>query len=145
MNYAARRQSAQPAKHWAGVSFGAPPLLASPILAPWLLYSLYLLWRRPERREKQVRRVGYVLAAFAASSMLWVIQQFARGAYAERVIRAVKSYGAEHGQYPETLEQVGFATCCQGTATRQWEIAYVRASGEKGIPQFSIAGRCLFR
>jgi hypothetical protein len=108
----------EPVRHWGvRIYFALPVLLASPLLIPWLLYSLYVMWRKPERRRTQGQWVGYILGTFAAVSMTWVLQQAASGAYAERLIKAVEAYKTEHGQYPGNLEQVGFKI--------QWGIAYV--------------------
>jgi hypothetical protein len=122
----------EPVRHWeTRIYFAWPILLASPLLIPWLFYSLYVIWRDPERRRKQAQWVGYVLAAFAAVSVAWVLQQSARGVYAERIIKAVESYKARHNRYPETLEQVGFKTRNengQDRGTDWWGIAYADGS-----------------
>ncbi len=119
----------EPVRHWeTRIYFAWPILLASPALFPWLIYSLYVIWRRPERRKAQGKRIGYVLTIFAALSMAWVFEQSARGAYAERIIEAVNSYKKQYGRYPETLEQVGFKTRYengQDRGSEVWGIAYI--------------------
>jgi hypothetical protein len=121
----------EPVRHWeVRVYFALPVLFASPLLIPWLLYSLYVIWRRPERRRTQGQWVGYILATFAAVSMAWVLQQSDSGAYAERIIEAVESYKREHGHYPENLEQVGFKIHYENGQNRgpEWGIAYLGGS-----------------
>jgi hypothetical protein len=122
----------EPVRHWeTRIYFAWPLLLAPPVLVPWLIYSLYVIWRRPERRKAQAKRIGYVLAIFAALSMAWVFEQSARGAYAERIIEAVNSYKKQYGRYPETLDQVGFRTRHengQDRGTELWGIAYANGS-----------------
>jgi hypothetical protein len=122
---------AEPVRHWALILLTIPALITSPLLLPWLLYSLYVIWRDPERRNRQEKRVGYVLTVIAALSMALVSLQFARGAYAGRILRAVESYKAQHGRYPEALEQVGFKTHNengQDMGTDWWGIAYADGS-----------------
>jgi hypothetical protein len=119
----------EPVRHWeTRIYFAWPILLASPALFPWLIYSIYVIWRRPERRKVQAKRIGYVLTIFAALSMAWVFEQSARGAYAERIIEAVNSYKKQYGRYPDSLDQVGFKTRYENGQDRGsdvWGIAYI--------------------
>jgi hypothetical protein len=134
----------EPVRHWeTRIYFAWPILLASPVLIPWLFYSVYVIWRHAGRRRKQGQWVGYVFATFAAVSMAWVLEQSARGEYAERIIKAVESYKTRHGRYPETLEQVGFKTRFengQNTGSDRWGIAYVGDSVGGGSPAVFYPG-----
>jgi hypothetical protein len=122
----------EPVRHWeTRLYFAWPMLLASPVLVPWLIYSVYVIWRKPERRRKQARRLGYVLTAFAAISAVWVLGQSGKGVYAERIIKAVDLYETQYGRYPKTLEEVGFKYKIengQNRGTDPWGIAYTDGS-----------------
>jgi hypothetical protein len=130
----------EPVSHWVFTAY-LPwlTLFASPILIAWILYSLSVIWRFPERRRWQAQCLGYVLAFIAATSTAWLIPQFARAAYAETVIQAVRSYRDRHGQYPADLEQLGIKVHYangQDTGTERWGISYLG----RGSPVIAYPG-----
>jgi hypothetical protein len=86
--------------------------MAIPFLGIWLLYSSYVIRRRPEKRRVQVVRVVILtttLVGIAGLHSYYYISARAAGDYAEHLVSA---YKAEHANYPDTLEEAGWNTCC---------------------------------
>jgi hypothetical protein len=109
---------------------------ALPFLGLWLLYGVYVICSQPERRARQLKRIGYAFAALGGCALVIACcvayRDSASCAYAERVVRAINSYNALHGRYPDTLEQVGFKTRTVNGQNRgsDWGVYYF--AQEKG-------------
>lgn len=105
----------------AGVGGAFMILMAIPFLGIWLLYSSYVIWRRPEKRRVQVVRVVIlttILIGIAGLHFYYYISARAAGDYTEHLVSA---YKAEHGTYPDTLEEAGWKL---GGYGGRWRIVY---------------------
>jgi hypothetical protein len=114
-------------------------ICALPFLGPWLLYGVYVVWRRPERRARQEKWIGYAFTALGGLVLVIACyvayRDSASSAYAERVAKAIESYNALHGRYPETLEQVGFKTTTINGQNRgsDWGLYYFSDQKGRGL------------
>jgi hypothetical protein len=103
--------------------------VAIPFLAIWLLYSGYVIWRRPEGRRIQVIRVVILtvtLVGIAGLHFYYYTSARAAGDYAERLVSA---YKAEHGNYPDTLEEAGWKLGAYGGRWRVVDVPPPLSSG----------------
>lgn len=105
----------------AGVGGAFLVVAAIPFLGIWLLYSAYIIWRKPEKRRTQLTRLGILavtLIGIAAVHFYYYTSARAAGNYAERLVSA---YKAVHGTYPDTLEDAGWRLGAYGG---RWRIVY---------------------
>ena len=81
--------------------------LIAPFLLIWLLYSLYIFWRRPERRRTHGIATGIWLLAVAAIAGLhtWYYHQARESA--DALVAAVVQFRQQHGVWPSSAAALG--------------------------------------
>jgi hypothetical protein len=111
-------------------------LAAIPFLGIWLLYTGYIIWRRPEKRRVQAIRAGILTATIGAIAALHFYYYTSARAAGDYAVRLVIAYKAEHGTYPDSLEEAGWKLGAYGG---RWRIVY----GE--VAQTKIPYSCIRR
>ena len=78
-----------------------------PILAIWLLYSAFVIWRQPAKRKLQAIQVG--LWFLVVGGVLIVHLHYFRAARSAGnvAVAAVLQYRASHGMFPPSLQVAG--------------------------------------
>jgi hypothetical protein len=76
-------------------------------LVPWLLYSGYVLARKPSMRAIQSRKVAIWLVSIATIVFVHSFRDSTARDYAQGVVNSLQAYSDQHGSYPSSLEAVG--------------------------------------
>ncbi len=98
-------------------------IFVAPFLSIWLLYSTYIIWRRPANRTTQlVKIVLWSLTISGVLSLHWHYQRAVREA-ANAAVSTVLQYKAIHGSFPKTPEAAGLKD-------RTWRISYFLKNGK---------------
>lgn len=81
--------------------------LIAPFLLIWLLYTVYIFWRRPERRRTHGIATGIWLLAIAVIAGLhtWYYQQARKSA--DALVAAVAQFKQQHGVWPASEAALG--------------------------------------
>lgn len=102
-----------------GGAFMIVPVL--PFAVPWLGWSLYVLWRQPAQRKRQLALMALWIATLTLPLALAQWRAPRIRAEADRVANVIETYHQQHGLYPVRLEEVGLDS--RNTALA-WGIRY---------------------
>ena len=105
----------------AGVGGAFMALMAAPFLGVWFLYSGWIIWRRGERRRVQLTRVGILAATLIGIAALHFYYYASARAAGNYAVHLLSAYKAEHGAYPDSLEEAGWKLGAYGG---RWRIVY---------------------
>jgi chromate transport protein ChrA len=83
--------------------------LIAPFLLIWLLYTVYVFWRRPQRRRIHGIATGIWLLAIAVVAGLHARYYRQARQSADAVVAAVMQYKQQHGEYPASEAALGIA------------------------------------
>lgn len=77
-------------------------------IAPWLAYSLWIIYRHPERRRLQALQVGCWLLSITVIALVHLHLAATSRAYAQTIADAVARYNTDNGHYPADLQAIGY-------------------------------------
>ncbi len=98
-----------------------------PFFMFWLLYSLFVIWRRPERRRSQtVRLVLWSILFTSIGCTHWYYASASRKD-AEMVAQKLLLYKANHGTFPPSLAEVDLDA---DGLKRRWMLYYSMSRNE---------------
>jgi hypothetical protein len=93
-----------------------------PVMAFWVPYSCYVMWRYPARRRLRAIQLSlWLLVVGTTGGLHWHYSASARSA-ADAVVKAVLTYKELRGSYPLRLEDAGVVL---GKSGGVWHIGYV--------------------
>lgn len=82
-------------------------VVALPFLVIWLVYSAFIIWRRPPRRREQSVKIAIWVVAVVLIFQLGAYLEASARSDAEQVLTKVLQYRSQHGLYPSDLRKVG--------------------------------------
>ena len=94
-----------------------------PILVVWLVYSAYVIWRRPARRKLQILQVALWLLVVGGVLLAHLHYYSAARSAGNTAVTAILQYKASHGVYPPSLRAAGL----QSTG---WGVSYLFDHGQ---------------
>lgn len=97
-----------------------------PILAVGLLYSVYLIWKRPAVRRLQLVKIALWLLVIGAVCLAQRHYYRAARAAGNVVVASILQYKARHGVFPESLRAAG-------VEATSWHIAYILKDGRPSV------------
>ena len=107
---------------------GITLLFVVPFLAVWLIYSAYVIWRNPARRNTQSIKAGtWILTVFGVLLVHWHYYNAARND-ANFVATSILRYKTAHGSYPQNLDAINLRNY-----GRKWMLGYILDKGEPGL------------
>ena len=88
--------------------------LIAPFLLIWLLYTVYVFWRRPQRRRIHGIATGIWLLAIAVVAGLHTRYYQQARQSADALVAAVMEYKQQHGEYPASEAALGIPDAASG-------------------------------
>lgn len=102
-------------------------LFVVPVFAIWLVYSIFVIWCKPERRRLQIGRlVIWIVVLVSIGCTHWYSATTARRD-AEQVTETLFRYKAQHGAFPSNLSQVGIDA---RSLKKEWMLHYSITNGK---------------
>ncbi|QSX79388.1 hypothetical protein [Agrilutibacter solisilvae] len=112
----------------AQVHAGFMLIFVAPILAIWLLYSIYIAVKQPARRRTQSIKAGLWLVMVGGVLLThWHYHRAARDA-ADAAVGSILRYRASHGAFPESFEAAGVHGL-----RKDWRVMYLRRKDGRPI------------
>ena len=93
-----------------------------PIFAIWLIYSAFVIWRRPARRKLQAVAVGLWVFVVGGAFLAHAHYQEAARSAGNAAATAILQYKASYGVYPPSLRAAGLEST-------DWGVYYDFANG----------------
>lgn len=108
-------------------------------LSIWLIYNIYVVLTKPDRRKWQIiRMVVWVVSFMVVWMVVWMVHDKLKQTTrhdADDIVAAINRYKSEHGAYPDNIEMIG-------VSKKQLEEKLGRPSGyvyDKGKPNLYYA------
>ena len=75
----------------------------------WLPYSLYVVFRRPDKRKVQLYKIGIWFLMIAIVLAIHQVRKLVTRNYADSVVLKIEQFHQKQGRYPDSLEEVGIS------------------------------------
>lgn len=82
-------------------------LIFTPFLLVWLLFSLYIVYKKPELKKWQLGRIGIWITCILIVLGMHKYYEINARKNANDVIDLIERYRSEHGNYPKNYMDIG--------------------------------------